>query len=162
MCLEDQERTEVLPGHPGTRSWTQTSAKVEEESYKTQVTTAGRNYSRGFYPILWFWGGFLLFFSLPILLPTDIANGNSFIFNPREFALALPTPSAHAVSYPPTLLPLSDLYTSPCQRKLPEKSKPWRQSQILETEDFMKWQQPSGSQETSVLHLLVWKLRVFG
>lgn len=121
MCLEDQAGTEMLPGHPGTRSSIQTSAKVEEESYETRVTGAGRNFRRVFYRVLGFCGGF---FFLPILFSTDIANGNSFVFNPREFALALSPPNARAVYCSPPLLPLIDFYGSSCQRKLPEKSKP--------------------------------------
>jgi len=71
-----------------------------------------------------FWGFSFFFFALPILLSTDTANGNSFVFNPREFALALSPPNAHAADCSPPLLPLIDLYGSSCQRKLPEKSKP--------------------------------------
>lgn len=71
-----------------------------------------------------FWGFVVVFFFLPILFSTDIANGNSFVFNPREFALALSPPNARAVYCSPPLLPLIDFYGSSCQRKLPEKSKP--------------------------------------
>lgn len=87
MCPEDQAGTEVLPGSPETQSSVQTSAKAEE-TYKTPRlggTSAG-------FSIL---GVFFVVFPphpLPILLSTDIANSHSFVFNPREFALALPPP----------------------------------------------------------------------
>lgn len=68
--------------------------------------------------------GFGWDFFLPILLSTDSANGKSFVFNPRDFILALSPPNAHAAYCSPPLIPLIDLYRSSRQRKLPEKSKP--------------------------------------
>lgn len=67
--------------------------------------------SAGFSMEFWGLGGS---FFLPIPLSTDTANGNSFVFNPRDFILALSPPNAHAAYCSPPLLPLIDLYGSSC------------------------------------------------
>lgn len=119
MSLEDRAGTKVPPGQPTTQRYISTSAEVKE-SCETQGTGAGGNLGRVFCQVL----RVCLVFSLPPLLSTDAANGNSFVFNPGEFAPALSPANAHAASCSPPLLPLIDLYGSSCQRKLPEKSKP--------------------------------------
>lgn len=76
MCLGDQTVTEVAPGDP----------EFSPDLYKVEPRNPGQQgweeLQKGF---LLFW---FVFFSLSI--PTNTANGNSFVFNPREFALTLP------------------------------------------------------------------------
>lgn len=101
----------------------------------------GRTLVRCFYQVL------RLFFSLPTPLSRHTANGNSFVFHPREFAPVSPS-DVHTTCCSPPLLPLIDLYGSSCQRKLPGKSKPWRQATNFRTQRFREMVTASGNRET--------------
>lgn len=94
-----------------------------------------------------FWGLGCFFFFLSTPLSTDTANGKSFVFHPREFAPVSPS-NAHTTHCSPPLLPLIDLYGSSCQRKLPGKSKSWRQVTNFRTQRFCEMVTASGNRET--------------